>query len=663
MANSKISQIKLPNGSTYDINAVYFGGKDSEEWLQLIEGATHFLGIITSVDELGVTGVSATDENVPSWVSKGDFYRIGNNHSFGVGFHAGDLLIALKDIPAKEVTLDSTATDGYIGVHGEDSAGMEHVHDIAHTHSGDNLVFEDASVSVSGTSSGTVAISVGTGTANYTPAGEVELQHTPTGTTAAGGNGIALEHSHTYEKATSATISVGTGTANYTPAGSVSQPTFTGSDGNTGSALANDTSVEVAVDCGTHNHEATFSGSAYTPEGTVTVSNTSTDSLANDGTAVSVVTGITPGTLTSGTASGTGKIKYVEAVTHATPTVTPGEASDPAHTHGVTGTANTSADKVSVSTGVTAGSLTINDTAANGLGVVTDVTHTAASLTGTKTFVTGYDKFSGGSVNAPQASTLVSAAVEGEVLIIGAADRVSSVTHTAASLGTPTTGTVGISGGGVSKTTKYLHYTSASSAGSVNVSSASHTHSVSGTAAASDATVAVVTGVTHSAPSVTTKYLTYASAKASGTGSAAPNGHKHKYDKATSATFAGTGKAVAGTVTVNNATVSGTGAGTLDLAHTHSFKPAGTVSKPSFTGTGKQLVVTLGHTSTNTDKALTGTAAAQSHTHSYDKATLASFSGTGVELKAVFTGKSHTSTGTYKKLKSVSFSGKSGQPE
>ena len=449
MANSKISQIKLPNGQIYDINALYFNGMTEAELIAKISpiiqsDSVQYLGLIGSINGLSTTA------------SKGDFYRA--SVAFDIA-HAGDLIIALVDNPIQDLTEDFTVEAGWAVVHGGEF-DTTHVHDIAHTHSDNDLVFEDANIQVSGTANGNVTISVGTGPVNYTPAGTVEPSYTSTASDGASGSGIDLAHTHTYDKATSATISVTSGAAN------------------------------------------------YTPEGTVSVTTTTDVSEANVEAGISVVTGITEGSasLTSVTTQGSNDIPYI--------------AEQGSFTEGTLPTLTISTKNVS-------------------------------------------------NITAWNAGSPMTAVAEGEVLVL-TAGVAPSLTHGEVSIGSASGWSAGRMPTLGNATTKYLHYS-------------------------------------------------YTSASAAGTGTAAPNGHKHNYVKAT-------------------------GAG-------------------SFTGTGKQLVVTLDHTSTNTGSSLTGTAAVQAHTHNYDKVTSASFSGTGVELKAIFTGNSNTSTGTYQKLKSASFSGKSGQPE
>lgn len=110
-----------------------------------------------------------------------------------------------------------------------------------------------------------------TATGNYTPAGTVS-QPSFTGTQ---GN-----VSVTGTPAGSVTISKGTGTANYTPEGTVSQPSFTGTQGNV--SVSGTPSGSVAIETGTGSANYTPSGSvSVTPS--VTMSKTTVKPIATVG--------------------------------------------------------------------------------------------------------------------------------------------------------------------------------------------------------------------------------------------------------------------------------------------------------------------------------------------------------------------------------------------
>ena len=132
------------------------------------------------------------------------------------------------------------------------------------------------------------------------------------------------------------------------------------------------------------------------------------------------------------------------------------------------------------------GSLKSYDAATNGnvktssgrIAYVADVSHTAAKLTGTTTFVSAQGTFSAGTLPTATVSNGVLTLTVGTLPSLGAATTASvgisggSISktvyyldhaHTAASLGTASTGTVSISGGSYSATTSYLSKTITSS--------------------------------------------------------------------------------------------------------------------------------------------------------------------------------------------------------
>lgn len=248
------------------------------------------------------------------------------------------------------------------------------------------------------------------------------------------------------------------------------------------------------------------------------------------------------------------RIPYVSSISKTTTSVLTGvktsgtaKVGSETHTHTVTvsgTTGNNSGSPVAAITAINAGSGALTSVTTQGTGdieYVTGVTHTAATLGGTKTFVTGYNSFSGGSVSTGTTSVVNAEVTSDGVLKLTPVSVVNSVTHTAASLGTASTGTVTINGGGVATTKAYLHHihTGASSKTTANAAPHTHTHSygsstalVSGTPSATttvatgvaaNGTATVVTGVTpttyyllhaHSGATATTRYL---SASASGT--------------------------------------------------------------------------------------------------------------------------------------------------
>lgn len=198
-----------------------------------------------------------------------------------------------------------------------------------------------------------------------------------------------------------------------------------------------------------------------------------------------------------------------------------------------------------------------------------NVSHTAASLTGDTTFVKTQGTFTAGttpvssaaptntSTNSGSAGGATIASYSAGVLTLS---NVSAHTHTydkttgitltrgtAPSLGAAITGTVGISGGSISKTTYYLDHTH------TGASAGSTASAVTGVA--SNGTTTAVTGVTGGTTTATTHYLAHTHNAASlgtpSTSSVAPSGHTHSYGSSTALTTGNnSGSAVAAVTSV-----------------------------------------------------------------------------------------------------------------
>jgi hypothetical protein len=148
----------------------------------------------------------------------------------------------------------------------------------------------------------------------------------------------------------------------------------------------------------------------------------------------------------------------------------------------------------------TAPSLTVNDTSTNAISaIITDVTGGSAVSATTK-----YAKFSAGTT--PKASASFSGTKNTADVVTGGTTYYLAHGHTAAS--SSGSGTVGISGGSISKTTKYFH--------------PSITTDTAATTGTPSATTTVLTGVKGGTTTATTKYLhhTHTSASAGTTGTA-----------------------------------------------------------------------------------------------------------------------------------------------
>jgi hypothetical protein len=424
--------------------------------------------------------------------------------------------------------------------------------------------------------------------ASYTPAGSVTV--TPNTTTVNSITAVGSLPSLTITEATASKITSW-------KAGSV--PTRSSFTYATGSFKSSETvlkGVQVTAD-----PTITLTANDTEVEGSVAyVSGISVGNASLSGTTSFNTDAIKSVTLSPQSSNGTNTPKYVESISGSAPSL------------GGTTTFVTGYSSFSGGSGV----LEAYDAATNGnkkvangtrIPVVTSVTHTAASLTGTKTFVTGYNSFNGGSgslasndtttgikyvesisytsakssgtakagseththtvkvsgttgansgsavsaVNASYANgvltlTAVTAAPNGHThsygsstaLTTGAPSATTSFvtgvtagsctattkylhhTHTAASLGTASTGTVGISGGGVTPTTYYLHHThtaaslGSASTGQVTISGGSYSASTKYMKADTVAATKASVGLTAGSVTATTKYLT---ASASGT--------------------------------------------------------------------------------------------------------------------------------------------------
>ena len=225
-----------------------------------------------------------------------------------------------------------------------------------------------------------------------------------------------------------------------------------------------------------------------------------------------------------------------------------------------------------------------------------DVSHTAASLTGDTTFVKTQGTFSAGTTPVSSASPVHTSTATGSagsttvasysagVLTLSNVsnhthtyDKTTSITltrGTAPSLGAATTGTVGISGGSISKTTYYLAHAHSAASGTTSYMKVTPTAASTATVGISGGSITPVTkymkktttaastgtvGISSAAASVTTKYLHHAHTGASlgtpSTASVAPNSHTHSYGSSTALTTGNnSGTAVAAITAVSAST-------------------------------------------------------------------------------------------------------------
>lgn len=429
-----------------------------------------------------------------------------------------------------------------------------------------NATTKYLSASASGTAVGA------DGTANVAPSGHTH-SITVSGTTGANSgtavkavtgyssfSGGSLGGTKTFN--TDAIKSIG-GTKNYGFSSSTSDimhsPTVT--DGvlswSTTSAATQDAHTGTAASTGTVTFTAASLGTASTADVAPAAhthgygSSTALTTGANSGTAITALTGVKVTaqptiTLTANTSTATGRIKYVE-------------------------------DRGTFSAGTTP-KASASFTGTNSTAVVTDGTtkymkfsagttpKASASFSGTNStaVVTG-----GTTYYLNHAHTSAQSGGNGTVTISGGSytptSKYMKATCTAAS-----TGTVGISGGSVTKTTKYFHPTIT-------------TETATATTGAPSATTTFVTGVTGGTATATTKYLHHTHTGASGndtgtavtavaadgtttavtgistsklvTTTAAPNSHTHSYGSSTALTTGNnSGDAVAAVTAVSAST-------------------------------------------------------------------------------------------------------------
>lgn len=293
--------------------------------------------------------------------------------------------------------------------------------------------------------------------------GKADSDHTHTFT----GTAKAISVTGTYSKTTGVTIS------SITPSGVVSKPTFSG----TTTLTANTTSTNgVKVAIGISGGSATATKGSYTPAGSVN----------------SIFTGTAQNISLTGTPSGSISL-----------------------------------------TGGSLPTLSSNTTSTGGISYVSNVSHTAASASGTKAFVTGITEGSlsttsssfiktinGGSgnltasVGGTSGKTLILTHTHTGASVGSSGNALTGATYTSAKASGTSNAVTGISGGGVTTTTSYLHFNQGAlrSGGTFtgNQMSLSASYTPKGTVASSftgTTTSTLVTGISYSAPTLTTSYL------------------------------------------------------------------------------------------------------------------------------------------------------------
>ena len=468
-----------------------------------------------------------------------------------------------------------------------------------------------------------------------------------TGASASGTAKVGSEtHTHNYDKTTGVTLTPNTETATgrvaYIDSISGSKPTLggtktfvTGITTGSGNLTSDTTSTGGIAYIASASHTAASLGTPST-------------SSAAPGGHTHVYSKATGVSLTANTASATGRVTYVESISGSAPTLS-------GTTTFVTSIAGGSGSLTSYTTA--SGSTT--STTASRIPYIADVSHTAASLTGDTTFVKTQGTFNAGTTPVSSAAPAHTSTASGSagsatiasysagVLTISGSinnhthtyDKTTSITltrGTAPSLDSATTGTVGISGGSISKTTYHLAHAhnaaSASGTGTVSISggsyssttkylSASPTNTDTNSGANSGTNFSAVTGYpsfSGGSGSHTTKYLhhTHTSASSSGTGTVSISGGEYtavtKYLSAApnNATFPSA--APSATTSVVTGVTGGTTSATtryLSAAPTNTATNSATNS-----GTNFNAATAVSITST-------GNAAPNEHTHSYGSTT------------------------------------------
>ena len=309
----------------------------------------------------------------------------------------------------------------------------------------------------------------------------------------------------------------------------------------------------------------------------------------------------------AGTSTDGVSIKYVESISGSAPSLTGTKTF-------VTGYSSFSGGSGSLESynAETGGTKTV----ANGTRIpyVTSVTHTAASLTGTKTFVTGYSSFSGGSGSLTSDTTATNGTkyVEtvGNSVSASYADGVLTFTtvspttkylhhsHTAASLGTASTASVGISGGSVTVTKEYLAHghTAASlgtaSTGTVGIQNGSYSATTKYMKATTTAADSASVSLTAGSITATTKYLT---ATASGTAVGANGTADVIKELTTSSAYQITGVGSVPSLTYDTVTIgsaSNWSTGTLPTKGSDTTVVTG-IKSASFSGTATTITPTI----------------------------------------------------------------------
>ena len=285
-----ISKITLPSGTTYDLKDAT--ARQSISDIQTaMSGGVSFLGETTTAltDQATTTTIKINGSNVTA--KAGNLVYYGKKEFLFNGtkwIEMGDLTtlkaLAYKDSASGKVTAAGSVSQPTF-------TGTEFTSTGKFTPAGSvdiTVVTDDVNTDGPYKTEGIL----------YEPTGSVDLE-----IRGADDRGLNVTSSGSFKPEGSVTISTGTGTKNYTPEGSVSQPTFSGDEMTSAGTCTPNGSVTISKGTGTANY--TPEGSVSKPNITVTPSTTTVNSITNVGTLPSLTTTVSGETLTIGFSQGT----------------------------------------------------------------------------------------------------------------------------------------------------------------------------------------------------------------------------------------------------------------------------------------------------------------------------------------------------------------------
>ena len=259
MPNPSISQITLPNNTTYDIKDAK-ARQDISDLTGAMSGAMHWVGVTTTALTDGSETQTITVDSKSYTATAGDVVAYGTQEyiwsDVSNTWRDFGSLGSLKALAFKDSASGSFTPSGTV-----------------------------SQPSFTGTENSGVTVSAaGSGDATYTPAGTVS-QPTFSGT--------EVSFSTNFTPSGSVAISTGSGTANYTPAGTVTQPSFTG------------TEATLVVSGGSGDATYTPAGSVSKPDITVTPSTATVNSITAVGTLPELTTTVSNENLSISFSQGT----------------------------------------------------------------------------------------------------------------------------------------------------------------------------------------------------------------------------------------------------------------------------------------------------------------------------------------------------------------------